>query len=138
MSQIAEQESFGGTARRAQQRSNDEGEVIDLPPIRLPGKYTVGGLIIAVIVAAIPTLQGGSTKAEVETLTTSVNTLSHSVTTLQATVSSLSTNLALMQVTIEKLRDDRSVTDKALANIEARLAAVERELLRSNDNTRRQ
>lgn len=124
MSEATQQESFGGTGRRAQRRSDDEGQVIDLPPIRVPGKYTLGGIVLAIVVAAIPTLQGGATKAEVSALNTTI-------TSLQATVTSLAG-------TIEKLRDERTETGKTLANIEARLAAVERELLRSNDNTRRQ
>lgn len=138
MSEAMQQESFGGTARRAQRKSEDDGQVIDLPPIRLPGKYTIGGLLLAAVVAAIPTLQGGATKSEVATLNATVSSLTSSVSTLQATVSSLAANVASMQSTIEKLRDERSTTDKALANIEARLGAVERELLRSNGETRRQ
>lgn len=119
MSQATEQESFGGTARRTQRRSDDEGQVIDLPPIRLPGKYTLGGIVLAIIVAAVPTLQGGATKSEVAAL--------------NSTVASLSASVGALQATIEKLRDERAQTDRAIADIGARLAAVERELSRQHD-----
>lgn len=121
------------TTKHETERQEQEATAIRIPAIRIPEKYTIGGIVLAVIVAAIPTLQGGATKAEVSALNTNVSALSTSVSTLQANVAALTTNVAVMQATIEKLRDERSQTDKALANIEARLAAVERELSRQHD-----
>lgn len=142
-----EAERFGSSARRDQEEFDSVVLPVNGKPVSVPVHrkwapiLSVIGFLAILLVQVAGNVKAGATKEEVAGVRTDVQAqlraLKDDLTdALGEKFMAVNNSIAGVQAALEALRSDQKLTDKSLAQLEARLAAVERELSRST--TRRQ